>query len=193
MRNFLISFFVRVGEKTYPRWYRLSSLFGTITLIFFLLPLLFIYTGEYIERYINLHMPTFLINVIVSISLMLGVALLVWTLLLQYSYGQGSGSHMVPTQKLIVTGPYKICRHPMQLGAVFFYLGLVTALSSITIGVYSALVTGLLGFFFNVFIEEPVLIIRFGKQYEQYQKDVPLVPFLFSGFNNSNWKHKPRN
>ena len=193
MKNFFITFFVQLGKKTYPRWYRLLSLFGTIALIFFLLPGLFIYTGTYIERLIPSHLSLLLINAIAYISLMLGSLLLMWTLILHYWYGKGSGSHMVPTQRLIVSGPYKICRHPMQLGAIFFYLGLITLLSSITIGVYSAIITGLLGFSFDIFIEEPVLVIRFGEQYKQYQKNVPLIPFLFSSFNNSNGKHKSKN
>jgi len=193
VKDFFIKILVQRGQRKYSRWYRLCMLLNTIIFICLLLPLIFIYTGKYIETYIHLRLPVWLTAFIVVLSLIVGIVLIFWTLVLQYGYAWGSGSHLAPPQKLIEVGPYKICRHPMQVGAIFFYLGLGTLFSSLTVGLYSALITLVVGYWFHKNIEEPVLVIRFGNQYKQYQKRVPLIPFLFVGLNDRDWKHKSNN
>ncbi len=190
MIKFFISKFIQISQKKYPQWYRISTLIGTIGFIFVFLPFFFIYTGKYIEYFIKLPILTGIVNIIAIPSMIFGGMLITWTLALQYIYGKGSGSHMVPTQKLIVLGPYKISRHPMLIGAIFFYLGIVTLLSSFTIGLYAFLVTAILAYFFAIYIEEPVLIAKFGEEYKKYQKIVPIIPCLFRCSNHCNGKHK---
>ena len=177
--DFFISIFIQIAQQEYPKSYRILCLIGTIGLVFVFFPLFYLYTGHYLEQYIlPLPVPRIISNIIAIPSLLFGGFLIVWSLILQYGYGKGSGSHMIPTQKLIVFGPYKISRHPMLLGAVFFYLGTGTLLASITTGLYGAIVTAILAYFFARYIEEPVLIKRFGEQYKKYQKEVPAIPFF---------------
>lgn len=190
MINFFILMFIEIAQKKYPRWYRILCLILSIGLVFVFFPFFYWYTGNYIESVIKLPIPTVLANIIAIPFLLLGGTLIIWTFILQYTYGEGAGSHLVPTQKLIVFGPYKMSRHPMLLGAVFFYFGMETLVSSITTGLYSAIATAILAYLFVIYIEEPVLVARFGEQYKEYQKKVPLIPFLTCCLNHCNGKHK---
>jgi protein-S-isoprenylcysteine O-methyltransferase Ste14 len=194
--NFFISTLVKIAQKKHPQWYRFLTLIGTIAFVFVLLPLFYLYTGHYIEDLIQgtiITPSTYAFHKNAIPFLVGGGFFMIWALVFQYGYGKGSGSHMVAPQKLIVAGPYKICRHPMLFGAVFFYLGTGMLFGSVIIGCYGAITTAILAYFFARYIEEPVLIKRFGEQYKQYQKEVPFIPFSFTRFNDCNRKHKPHN
>ncbi len=105
-------------------------------------------------------------------------AIIVWTLILQYRYAKGSGSHLIPTQKLIIHGPYKLCRHPMMLSAALLYFATGLLFSTLFVAFYGAFATLITGYFFVIYFEEPLLIARFGNKYKQYQAQVPLIPFF---------------
>jgi protein-S-isoprenylcysteine O-methyltransferase Ste14 len=76
------------------------------------------------------------------------------------------------TVKLVTTGPYSICRNPMHLGLVLFYLGFSCALNSLMALLVPALV--LCGaYLFARFIDEPRLKRDFPSEYEKWVKDVP--------------------
>jgi|GEM_PF-487262 len=190
MRTFLINYLVNRGQRTYPGWYRFVVLIGTIIFVFIFLPAVFIFTGRFIEFFVTGRAPAFMGALFALVCLGIGTTLIIWTLLLHYGYARGSGSHMAPPRELILSGPYRICRHPMQVGAILLYLGTGIWFASVFVGVYGALVTLLLGYWFHTYIEEPVLVIRFGDAYRRYQKTVPLVPFLFVGAYKRNGEHK---
>lgn len=110
------------------------------------------------------------------ISMLAGLFLVGWTFFSQVSIGKGTPSPMAPTHKLIVTGPYKWCRNPMQLGAMIYYFGIGTLLSSVWVGILMFLLAQILGSCLHRFFEEKELKLRFGDQYEQYKAK---TPFLF--------------
>jgi protein-S-isoprenylcysteine O-methyltransferase Ste14 len=91
-----------------------------------------------------------------------------------YSYGLKTS----PNQKLIMYGMYKHIRHPINLAAIMYSLGIPLILSS------------LYGFFimlwliplilYRIRIEERMLIQRFGNQYLEYMKRTKrLIPFIY--------------
>lgn len=190
MRTFLINFLVRRGTQQYPGWYRFAVFIGTLVFVFVFLPVVFIITGRFFESYITAQVATTATTVCALVSISLGAIIIVWTLILHYGYAAGSGSHMAPPCVLILSGPYRVCRHPMQFGAVLLYFGTGMWFVSVFVGVYGALITFLLGYWFNKYIEEPVLVIRFGDAYRRYQQTVPLIPFLFIGSYKRNREHK---
>jgi len=61
---------------------------------------------------------------------------------------------LAPTQNLIITGPYKLCRNPMHLGAMIYYFGVGTWFGSLTIGIMSFLLGLVLFSIYNKFFEE---------------------------------------
>ena len=81
-------------------------------------------------------------------------------------------------------GVFGIVRHPIYLGAILFYLGLLVLTFSII-----ALVIWILIIAFHYFIakhEERLLLEKFGNEYEEYKKEVPmLVPRIRIPLKNS--------
>lgn len=178
MINHFISTLINAGQKSYSRRHRIIVLIGTIGLIFMFFPLFYLYTGYYVQTVLSTPLPLILKLLIALPPLIIGTILIIWTLILQYHYAEGSGSHLIPTQKLIVKGPYSICRHPMWLGSVLLYFGTGIFLASLIVAFYGALATLIAGYFFVIYIEEPVLVARFGDAYKEYQKRVPIIPFF---------------
>ena len=81
------------------------------------------------------------------------------------------------SEKLVTTGPYRYCRHPMVFGALSAYL-------SVSVFVNSLLDLAVLVCLIPVFIlylktvEEKRLLKDFGEEYRQYKSRVPMIiPF----------------
>ncbi len=53
-----------------------------------------------------------------------GIALVVWSVSIQYTLGKGTPAPRVATQRLVTEGPYAYTRNPMTLGALLIYLGI---------------------------------------------------------------------
>jgi len=107
----------------------------------------------------------------------LGIFLAGWTVLTQIAVGKGTPVPVAPPKKLIVTGPYRLCRNPMQLGVIIYYLGVGTLLGSMEIGLAMFLLGLAIGGAYHKFVEEKELRLRFGEEYEEYRKKTPfLIP-----------------
>ena len=106
------------------------------------------------------------------VFLISGLVLFFWSVYLFWAFGKGTLAPWTPTQKLIIRGPYKYCRNPMISGVLFILLGETLVLNSLNI-----LIIAVLFFIINtiyfILIEEPGLEERFGKEYEEYKKNVP--------------------
>ena len=74
---------------------------------------------------------------------------------------------------VIRKGVFGIVRHPIYLGAILFYAGLlVLTLSIIAVAIWILIIA------FYYFIskhEEKLLLEKFGKNYEEYKKEVPML------------------
>ena len=97
-----------------------------------------------------------------------GFAFAAWTIMTQYLHGKGTPSPLMPTQRLLVEGPFALCRNPMTFGTFFFYLGMGLLAGSpmavaVTIFLFSLLVL------YIRIIEEKELELRFGKAYVDYR------------------------
>ena len=70
-------------------------------------------------------------------------------------------------------GVFSRVRHPMYLGALLLYLGsLVSTFSLIAAGIWVIII---IFYCFNSKHEEKLLLDRFGKDYEDYQREVPML------------------
>lgn len=103
-----------------------------------------------------------------------GLALVGWSVRVQYVLGQGTPAPKVATQRLMTQGPYAYSRNPMTLGALWMYLGIGIWMGSgvvilLTVIVFSALLT------FIYFHETRELTERFGEEYLAYKKRTPFV------------------
>lgn len=76
------------------------------------------------------------------------------------------------TRYLVTTGPYAVCRNPMHLGLVLFYLGISCAINSLYSLLFPLAVL-LLATVAAIFIDEPRLKRDFGDEYYQWAAKVP--------------------
>lgn len=103
-----------------------------------------------------------------------GLGLVIWSVWVQYSQGRGTPAPLVATRQLVTTGPYALCRNPMTLGALIFYLGLGFSLGSgLVIALTGIIFTGLLRYI--AVHETRELTERFGDDYRAYCRRTPFV------------------
>ena len=108
----------------------------------------------------------------VGIKLPLGILLL-----LVSGYMAGTGLFIVFGKKgqaegVIKKGLFSLVRHPIYLAEIILYLGLLVLSTSLT-----AALIWIIGIFFLHYIsryEEKLLLAKFGKEYEQYMREVPM-------------------
>ncbi len=123
-------------------------------------------------------LPPTLANLL-SLSLILsGSGLSLWSVAVQWSKGQGTPSVKVPTQKLIISGPYHWIRNPIQLGACLYIFGLGICYDGFLTGGLAALTGLAIGILYITLIEEQELELRFGQNYIDYRQR---TPFLLPG------------
>lgn len=79
--------------------------------------------------------------------------------------------------RVIKEGVFKIVRHPIYLGSILIYLGFLVFSMSI-IGVAVWLIIILFYYFISIY-EEKLLLQKFGDDYKEYIKEVPMwIPKL---------------
>mmetsp|Transcript_7262 Transcript_7262/g.11518 ORF Transcript_7262/g.11518 Transcript_7262/m.11518 type:complete len:367 (+) Transcript_7262:7-1107(+) len=111
------------------------------------------------------------------VTFVLGVALTIWGHISLGLSNYTPFSSPVPNNTLVTSGAYKYVRHPIYGGLAITFLGLaVTTLSPVR------LLLAIAWLFFvetQVPKEESELVQKHGKEYTDYQADVPkLIPFL---------------
>ncbi len=114
----------------------------------------------------------------------IGLGLSVWSIVHMRNVGKGNPmdafNHEVAprTSELMTDGPYAICRNPMLLGILIYYLGVIVLLWSVG----SALVFAAYALIMSVQVlfEEKRLEKDFGEAYVRYKgKTKRLIPFVW--------------
>lgn len=110
------------------------------------------------------------------LGVLIGATLVILSVSIQYTLGEGTPSPRVATRRLITTGPYAFTRNPMTLGAACFYLGIAIWSGSVPVIVLVLVIfAGLLTFIY--FHETGELTERFGPDYLEYKHRTPfLIP-----------------
>ena len=106
------------------------------------------------------------------IFLLIGLYLFIQSIILFIKIGKGTLAPWNPTQKLVVKGRYQYVRNPMILGVLCILLSETLLLQSFNIFCWFVIFFITSNFYFQ-FSEEPGLIKRFGKEYEEYKRNVP--------------------
>ena len=136
---------------------------------------------------LTLHFPTLyigLINPILGIFFILvGGIYGYWSITSQLFFAQGTPLPMMPTQKLLTTGPFKQCRNPMTFGTIVAYLGIGFIIGSLSVILLVLLFSALLLTYIKL-VEEKELEVRFGKDYLDYKAMTPfLIPRIVAKKN----------
>jgi protein-S-isoprenylcysteine O-methyltransferase Ste14 len=104
--------------------------------------------------------------------IVVGLVLVVWTVGLFGTVGQGTLAPWDPTETLVLQGPYRHVRNPMISGVGFVLAGEAVALGSGPLFLWLAAFSGLNGLYIPL-VEEPGLRRRFGAEYDAYAAHVP--------------------
>ena len=106
------------------------------------------------------------------ISFLIGLFLAGWTNRLFLTIGDGTPAPWDPPRNFVLQGPFLYVRNPMMLAVFLLLLG--EALVFRSLGVFLWLVVFiLLNLIYIPFSEEKGLAGRFGKDYEEYCREVP--------------------
>lgn len=159
----------------------LLSIAITVILMGIALPVGFWLLASAIDRSLSLatlpDQAVFLI--LAATSMLIGIFWVSWA----YSYlvfvGKGLpleafGVALHPTRYLVTTGPYAYTRNPMMFGLLFILLGIAFLERSIAGLVMVPVMAGFISLYL-VKSEERALVRRFGKVYEDYRRNVPLL------------------
>lgn len=111
-------------------------------------------------------------NILGLVLLGMGILLFFSTVYLFKTIGRGTLAPWQPTQKLVISGPYRYCRNPMISAVLMILLAETFLLAS-----WNLLIWAIMFFFINSvyfrLIEEPALLRRFGNEYLNYKQNVP--------------------
>lgn len=154
---------------------KIISLIFVWVIFLILIPILLIPFGRFITKTLTISLSRE-IEIIISILLIAtGLFFYIWTNIVQWRIGKGTIAISAPTQKLVTKGPYKLCRNPLELGAVLYYFGIGILFGSFKIGFFMFGVMFTLGSLYHKLIEEKELELRFGDSYREYKKKTPFI------------------
>ena len=85
--------------------------------------------------------------------------------------GRGTPAPVAPTERLVLGGEYRYVRNPMYVAVIAAILGQAMIFGSLPLLVYAAIVWGIMAAFVHWY-EEPVLLERYGDEYQRYRQQV---------------------
>lgn len=173
-----------VGRSRYAMWSRreraestrIATTFLVAPVFLGLLPLVVAVIAPRLDRRLGLPPPRIgsparLLGGLVSV---VGFSLGFWAVEAQLTRGRGTPLPVMPTQELVIDGPFRYCRNPMTLGAILAYLGMALAARTVTgVLLVLGLAAGLLTYLRR--LEEGELAERFGEPYAAYRRRTPFI------------------
>jgi protein-S-isoprenylcysteine O-methyltransferase Ste14 len=173
--------FVRWAENEFGFFVRLLATLLAGSIFAFAIPYSLIVLAPKLDDVLAI--PSFSLGlaglVVSTLVLLLGLVFGFWSILSQLFRAQGTPLPIIPTQKLLMSGPFRYTRNPMSLGTILSYLALAIIIGSWT-SVGLVVVLSVLLITYLKGIEEKELEARFGQEYRAYKRN---VPFLFPRFD----------
>lgn len=171
-----MSRFSEWAEKEHSARARLIALLPAGVLFLIVLPYVFLVISPSLDSRLGLGRlsPSPASLIIGGLLVAVGLAFAQWSIFIQFTHGRGTPLPMMPTQRLITTGPFQYCRNPMTLGTILAYLGLSVAAATI-VGIVIVVSLGTLLLVYLKRMEEKELAERFGEEYLAYRRDVPFI------------------
>lgn len=112
------------------------------------------------------------LSVLGTVLVILGIVLTLECFVRFVRQGGGTPAPLAPTERLVVSGPYRWVRNPMYVGMVSVILGQAALFSSLQLLVYGLAVWLILSLIVLVY-EEPTLRRTFPLEYAAYFGAVP--------------------
>jgi protein-S-isoprenylcysteine O-methyltransferase Ste14 len=85
--------------------------------------------------------------------------------------GRGTPAPLAPPDRLVIGGEYRFVRNPMYLAVITAVLGQAMIFGSVGLLVYAAALWAMTAAFVRWY-EEPVLLERYGEDYQRYRHAV---------------------
>jgi protein-S-isoprenylcysteine O-methyltransferase Ste14 len=101
-----------------------------------------------------------------------GLTLVIRTVRLFATEGEGTLAPWDPPQRMVVRGPYRYVRNPMISGVMAILLGEVLLLGSVPLLVWLGVFVAVNATYIPLY-EESGLVRRFGEDYAAYRRSVP--------------------
>jgi len=166
---------VATGDKK-----RRAILTPIAAIIFFGIITFFVYCSFWVDRWLHLpHLPdSWWRYAIAGVFFIAGLFLAVATVTKFFST-RGTPVPLSPPPKLITTGLYSWIRNPMALGMLLILESLGFYFGSLSLIFFFAPLPLVLYALEIKAVEEPELEMRFGEEYREYKKRVPMfIPWL---------------
>jgi len=175
-----MSRFQRWAQKEHSTRAQVLALLPAGIVLFLLLPYWLLVICPSLDKMLGwAPHPTPASIVVGAVLLALGLPFGFWSVHAELTRGEGTPLPMLPTRKLLITGPFRYCRNPMALGTILAYLGLAIARATPG-GIFSVILLGGLLLLYDKRVEERELEERFGEPYLEYKRDVPFILPRFS-------------
>ncbi len=171
-----MSLYSKWAKKKQTEVARILALIPAGVLFLYLLPLAIARGGASIDRKLGWPPLDFgtINHILGGLLTVLGFSFALWSIYDQFSRASGTPLPILPTQKLLVGGPFRYCRNPMTLGTVTAYLGIAVYAGTIA-GIGIVVLFGLLLVLYLKLLEEKELAERFGEAYLAYKREVPFI------------------
>jgi protein-S-isoprenylcysteine O-methyltransferase Ste14 len=101
----------------------------------------------------------------------IGLYIMIMTISTFIRIGKGTLAPWSPTRKLVIAGMYRYVRNPMILGVLIVLIGESISVMSTNIFIWTLIFFIINNIWFLLY-EEPDLKKKFGKEYEEYKKNV---------------------
>ena len=159
---------------------RIASLVTGVLIFFIFVPLILWVPAHFVSTQFSIIIPGFIEIPLGIAAVILGLFFLFWSVSAFWFIGRGTPVPLASPTRLVTEGPFKYTRNPIKLGAILFYFGTGTIIDTLLTGTIMLIIAGILGTIYHKTIEEKELLIRFGRQYEEYRLRtsfiIPLPP-----------------
>lgn len=170
------------GRRERSAAQRVLSLAAGATAFLVGLPWLLVIVGRVLSRWIGFEWPRDLELVLGVVAVIIGLIFIGWAIAVQWVIGKGTPAPVTPPRHLVVEGPYKLCRNPIQFGLLFYLVGVIASLDSLTTALVGVSLWCVLMSAYHKYIEEKELLQRFGDEYREYRDRTPfLIPRITRG------------
>lgn len=171
----IIAFFLEFTGKEYSPFRKMISMVPGIIIFLIISPFVFFQISEYLSSFIQVEIPRTVELIIMFAVMPAAITLMSWALFELWVIGQGTPAPIAPTSKLVVSGPYKWCRNPIELGTNIYFLALGIFFDSLFTGILCMFFGLVLGTAYIKLIEEKEMLVRFGQPYDDYLNSVPFM------------------
>jgi protein-S-isoprenylcysteine O-methyltransferase Ste14 len=180
MLDKVVAFVAKHAGKERSTTIRIVSLVLGFFVFFVVAPIALGIVGHLIAEYAIIRVPAILEMSLGVTGISVGLIFLLWSVSAFWFIGRGTPVPFASPTRLVTSGPFKYTRNPIKLGAILLYFGIGTICDQLMTGLIMLAIGLLLGAIYHKSVEEKELVIRFGKEYEEYRKRtsflIPLPP-----------------